>query len=628
MIPVPFCHYRPRPSPGHSRRVSGGTLAWLFAVASVGLVLTPTTPALAGPPTYPDIPFTTLDNGYQITMDVYVPAGEGPFPGVLAIHGSRQVGDKESAHEEAEAFAAAGFVAFTPNYRLVCDPADKPPAVPDARLCVLPDPVAIKPVLDLEQAVLWIRAHPDGDGEGSIWHLDPARIGAFGTSAGGNFATMLATYSTGQAKPTAAVSFSGEQEFALSRLSPKPTVPKKAALYIGCRHSVCPDDWDFASPLYHVDGTSAPTYLANGTVEPIPLQEALDMDAALRAAGVIDFLRTVPGDLHGSDFGDAIVDPASGHTGMDEAISFMRAALDPNAQADLSLTGADGPDPIGAGRFLAYTFTVTNNSPAMSLATILTVPVAGATVVSTDPGRGSCTGTATVTCALGGIPGGESLQVTITVVPEAAGTLSTTATVSTTQIDTVPGNDSTTLVTQVDPDPSPTAVGVGDAGFTPRSTRQALGRATRWTFSGTVSHSVRDPSALALFDSGAQAPGSSFTFALFQAGTYQVQDPATPADGSVKVPISVSPAEGTTATSFTVQWATVSAPRGWVYDVQIRRPLDTAWTSWMMGVTSPSTAFSPDAGAGTYSFRARLHREGTVAVSRWSPVMPIVVTAP
>jgi dipeptidyl aminopeptidase/acylaminoacyl peptidase len=55
----------------------------------------------------------------------------------------------------------------------------------------------------------------------------------------------------------------------------------------------------------------------------IPLVQATDMDAALKAAGVETFLRVIPGPLHSRQYLDYVVDEETGLTVLQECLQFM-----------------------------------------------------------------------------------------------------------------------------------------------------------------------------------------------------------------------------------------------------------------------------------------------------------------
>lgn len=120
------------------------------------------------------------------------------------------------------------------------------------------------------------------------------------------------------------------------------------------------------------------------------------------------------------------------------------------ASADLAITKTDAPDPVSIGSNLTYTITVSNNGPdAASNVTVVDTLPASVSFVSSTPTQGSCSGTTTVTCNLGGIANGANATVTLVVSPGTAGTLTNTATVSATETDPNATNNSATASTTV-----------------------------------------------------------------------------------------------------------------------------------------------------------------------------------
>ncbi|MBI3608409.1 MAG: DUF11 domain-containing protein, partial [Nitrospirae bacterium] len=119
-----------------------------------------------------------------------------------------------------------------------------------------------------------------------------------------------------------------------------------------------------------------------------------------------------------------------------------------NASADLSITKTDAPDPVLAGQNLTYTITVANAGPSAATGVTVTDTLpAGVTFVSATPTQGTCSGTTTVTCALGTLNNGASATVTIVVKPTAAGTLSNSASVTSAVTDPNTANNSVGPVT-------------------------------------------------------------------------------------------------------------------------------------------------------------------------------------
>jgi acetyl esterase len=275
------------------------------AMAAMSLVLIPPVEASGDAPTvrpkpvtvYPDIPYV-VDFGVVLTLDAYVPNGANSNPAVLLIHGGAwKDGDKADWAVEGEAFAQEGFVAFVVNYRL---------APPGGTWH------AIAPVRDLHFAVKWIRANA------ALYGADPGRVGAVGASSGGNLAMMIGTTGiAGLGKVDAVVSWSGSSQLALGEGD---GVIANRTNYVGCELEVCPDDWSAASPFFRVDGTDAPTYLANSADEFIVAEEATSMALRLTKAGVDNQLRILEGSRHGRAYEEDV---------WDESVAFL----------DLHLTG-------------------------------------------------------------------------------------------------------------------------------------------------------------------------------------------------------------------------------------------------------------------------------------------------
>jgi uncharacterized repeat protein (TIGR01451 family) len=118
--------------------------------------------------------------------------------------------------------------------------------------------------------------------------------------------------------------------------------------------------------------------------------------------------------------------------------------------ADVSITNSDGPDPVSVGGNLTYTLHVQNSGPNPAAAVTVTDPLPpGVTFVSSATTAGSCSGSATVTCALGTLESGADATVTIVVTPTAGGPLSNTASVSTTSADPKLANNEAIATTTV-----------------------------------------------------------------------------------------------------------------------------------------------------------------------------------
>ena len=124
------------------------------------------------------------------------------------------------------------------------------------------------------------------------------------------------------------------------------------------------------------------------------------------------------------------------------------------ANADLSLTMSDSPDPAGMGGNVTYTLTVPNAGPLTATAVSLTVRMNSSfRVVSITPSQGSCgipDGVNTFTCNLGSIATGSSARVTVVAtMPQATGSLLSDAFVSGHEFDPNNANNSASQVTTV-----------------------------------------------------------------------------------------------------------------------------------------------------------------------------------
>ena len=169
-------------------------------------------------------------------------------------------------------------------------------------------------------------------------------------------------------------------------------------------------------------------------------------------------------------------------------------------------------------------------------------------------------------------------------------------------------------------------VDVVDFAFTPTTVKSAQGGTVRWHNTGVRTHTATQDGPLALFTTGNIAPGAtSGGTVLNAAGTYPYHCAIHPGMmGSVKVPVKVTPATGTTATVFTVRASVQAAPAGFVFDVQ-RRVGTGPWAAFRTGVTTATVTFQA-ASPGTYAFRSILRRVASGATSKPSPAKSITVS--
>jgi uncharacterized repeat protein (TIGR01451 family) len=213
-------------------------------------------------------------------------------------------------------------------------------------------------------------------------------------------------------------------------------------------------------------------------------------------------------------------------------------------QADLAVSKAALPDPVGAGANLTYTVGVTNNGPnaASSVTVTDTLPVALTFVSCSATGGGVCGGTdnnRTVTFA--SLAAGLSATITIeaTVGPATldGATLSNTASATSATVDPNAANNSATVTTAV--------VNLADLAVTKAASASAVQVGTNVTYLVTVANSGPS-SALNATLTDALPPGLTFVSNSGASG-WTCVNPTAGSGGSITCSTS-SLASGGTAT--------------------------------------------------------------------------------
>ncbi|NEM91932.1 alpha/beta hydrolase [Galbitalea soli] len=264
----------------------------------------------AGVTVHADLPYAMAD-GAPLLLDLCVPraatssttgphAAVAPRPAIVEVHGgSWALGDKSGWRSLCEFMASRGFVTASIDYRLA--PQHPFPAALD----------------DLRSAVEWLR----DPAQVSRFAIDPTRIGAFGGSAGGNLVSLLGTSGSGRLDAGSRVAAVAELSAPIdltSRGRELPTFVPFVKRYLHCARLICPAA-RAASPQYQIDPTDPPFFVAHSTAERIPLSQATNFVAALRASAVPVSFVTVPGSRHAT----ALLSPAL----LRQIVDFFRSNL-------------------------------------------------------------------------------------------------------------------------------------------------------------------------------------------------------------------------------------------------------------------------------------------------------------
>jgi len=215
----------------------------------------------------------------KLLLDAYLPAGDGPFPGVLVVHGGAWAsGGKTQLAPYAVGLTANGFAAFAISYRLA--PRYKFPAQ----------------IEDCRSAVRWIRKHAAG------YHVDPQRLGGVGYSAGGHLVALLGvTGKKGDPKKgtidtrlQAVVAGGAPCDFRLL-----PLRSSLLAFWLGGTRQQVPQRYRTASPAAFVTSAAPPMFFFSGARDRVvpPLSPQL-MVKALKSAHVEAEIYIVPDSTH------------------------------------------------------------------------------------------------------------------------------------------------------------------------------------------------------------------------------------------------------------------------------------------------------------------------------------------
>ena len=223
----------------------------------------------------------------ELKLDLARPAGTGPYPCVVCLHGGGwRLGSKRDLRGWIEFLADHGYVAASVGYRLA--PGSTFPAQ----------------VEDAKTAVRFLRANAEKYG------IDKDRFAALGYSAGGHLACLLGltdekcgfegTECPGESsRVQAVVDYFGPTDLAAFA---KDAAAQRGMIgpFIGARYDERPEAHDRASPLKYVTEDAPPFLILHGTRDGVvPTEQSRRLAVKLNELGVSYRYVEVAGEGHG-----------------------------------------------------------------------------------------------------------------------------------------------------------------------------------------------------------------------------------------------------------------------------------------------------------------------------------------
>jgi acetyl esterase/lipase len=254
--------------------------------------------------------FIERDSG-PLAADIYRPQGEGPYPGMLVVHGGAwRMGTRADLALIAKGLAKHGYTAVAIDYRLA--PQYKFPAQ----------------IHDCQAAVRWMRS------QAKELKIDPTRIGGFGYSAGGHLVALLGTLSDKELreKGIPANARSARLQVVVAGGAPcdfrlLPAQSEQLAFWLGGSRAQRPDEYRDASPANFITADDPPMYFFSGDQDwLVPIISPTRMVASLKKAGLTAEMYTVKDGGHiealldrtalerGLAFADRYLNPTDGGT--------------------------------------------------------------------------------------------------------------------------------------------------------------------------------------------------------------------------------------------------------------------------------------------------------------------------
>ncbi|MEQ8209016.1 MAG: alpha/beta hydrolase [Lacipirellulaceae bacterium] len=247
--------------------------------------------------------YTKRESG-PLKADVYMPAGEGPHPAVLVVHGGAwRMGSRAQLSGIAQRLAREGFTAVAISYRLA--PQHKFPAQ----------------IEDCKAAVEWMRR------QAQEWKIDPTRIGGFGYSAGAHLVALLGTSDEqdGLEDPVSNSKASTRLQAVAGGGTPSdfrviPPDERWLSFWLGGTRREKPEQYRRASPVVYASEDDPPMFLFHGEKDRlVPLDSSKHLVDSLTKVGVPAELYVAP------ECGHSVT--AFDRTAIDKSVEFLKSEL-------------------------------------------------------------------------------------------------------------------------------------------------------------------------------------------------------------------------------------------------------------------------------------------------------------
>jgi acetyl esterase/lipase len=223
---------------------------------------------------------TNAPLGDRGLIDIYLPAGDGPHPFVLVVHGGGwRDGDRQAQQWVVGRLVPHGYAAVLCSYRV-------------AREAAFPGAYD-----DLVYLLHWLREH------GYEHRLDPDRAALLGGSAGGHLVTLLSTRATREQTNIinirAVIAYCPVTDMRNQFEWDTPRGMTITVDFMGGKPDRLPDAYVACSPIDHIHAGVPPTFLAHGDQDDIvPVSPTLRYAEALEQAGVAVRLHIARGQPH------------------------------------------------------------------------------------------------------------------------------------------------------------------------------------------------------------------------------------------------------------------------------------------------------------------------------------------